>query len=59
MAAVPSSAEGGTPLNEHEIPVTAEIRREIGEVVPVATTTVNAQVTPSSSVPTQTSDQPL
>ena len=33
--------------------------REIGEVAARANTTVNAQVTPSSSVPAQTSDQPL
>ena len=65
MAAMPSSAEGGNPpTNECKIPATMEIRavgiREIGEVTASATTTtVNAQVTPSSSVPTQTSDQPL
>ena len=60
MAAVPSSAEGGgTPPNERKIHATVEIR-EISEVIPAAiTTTVNAPVTPFSSVPAHTSDQPL
>ena len=33
--------------------------REIGEVIPVATTTLSAPVTPSSFVPAYTSDKPL
>ena len=63
MATMPSSAEGGTPPT-HKIPATVEICgnentaeinaatveiRAVGEVV-------NAQVTPSSSVPAHTSD---
>ena len=58
MAAMPSSAKGGTPPNERENPATVEIR-VIGEVTVRTITTVNVQVTPSSSVPAQTSDRPL
>ena len=63
MAAMLSSAEGETPPTNDipgTNPATVEIR-VIGEVAAreIATTTVNAQVTPFSSVPAQTSDQPL
>ena len=61
MAAVPSSAEGGTPLT-HEIPTSMEIRgnKNAAEAI-AATVEIRAvgEVTPSSSVPAQTSDQPL
>ena len=63
MAAMPSSAEGETPPTNDlpgTNPATVGIR-VIGEVAAraIATTTANAQVTPSSSVPAQPSDQPL
>ena len=57
MAAVPSSAEGGTPLT-HEIPASMEIRGNENAEAIAATVEIRAvgEVTPSSSVPTQTSD---
>ena len=62
MAAMPSSAKGETPPTNNipgTNPATVEIR-VIGEVAARAiATTANAQVTPSSSVPAQPSDQPL
>ena len=57
MVLMPSRAKGETPPTNKN-PTTVEIR-VIGEVEARAITTVNAQVTPSSSVPAQTSDQPL
>jgi len=59
MAAVPSSADGGTPPT-HEIPATVEIRgNENADASATVEIRAVGEVTPSSSVPAHTSDQPL